>query len=242
MFPQTHVHFAQRVLGRMSDAIALGSIFPDMIINPQLGHKEAHSLGNVLMGLFKNKNELHDFARGVVTHGIEPGGLDFYGDEKYPGCERGYCFEKARPLIEKTARACNIPKHMGWWKAHNIVEMGIELHISNSGPYGEIIQKACSNSKLIRQLEKELPHNLYPDSSFLRRRITSFPYYIEVHRVTPERLARKYRIQMYTRHGVQIDTVEVAKLISSAAERISDDIEDFFDLVHRKIKAHLRLP
>jgi len=241
MFPQTHVHFARRVLGYMSDAIALGSIFPDMIISPKLGHKEAHSLGNILMDIFKTQNELLDFARGVVTHGIKPHGLDYYGDEKYLEYERGYCFEKARPLVKQTTRACNIPEHMGWWKAHNIVEMGIELHVSGDNRYGDVIRQACSNDELIRHLGNELPAEVCPDISFLSGRITRFPHYIEVHKITPETLARKYRIQMYTRHGVQINTTEVANLISNAAERISDDIENFFDHVQEKIITYLKL-
>lgn len=241
MFPQTHVHFARRVLGRMSDTIALGSIFPDTIINPNLGHKEAHSLGSSLMNIFREKDELIDFARGVITHGIEPNGLDFYGDEQYLDFERGYCFEKARPLVEQTTRACNIPERMGWWKAHNIVEMGIELHVSGDNRYGDIIRSACNNNELIRHISRELPPGICPSASFLLQRIRKFPHYIEVNEITPESLAKKYGIQMHARHGVQIDTVEVAKLISNAAERIVDDIEDFFKFVHGKVINYLEL-
>ncbi len=240
MFPQTHVYFAQRVLGHMSDELALGSIFPDMIINPKLQHKEAHSLGTLLLNNWDKEKELLDFIQGVITHGIEPNGLDFFGDEKYLEYERGYCFEKARPLVNQTMRACNIPEHMGWWKAHNIVEMAVELHISNDNRYGDIIQKACINNDFIQYLGSKLPH-ICPDVSFLQQRIAAFPNYIETHKITTKTLAEKYGTQMSTRHGVQINTVEVEKLISSAAEQISDDIEDFFQYVQEKITPNLNL-
>lgn len=240
MFPQTHVHFAQRVLGSITDAAALGSIFPDMIISPAIGHKQAHSLGEILMKSTGGGSEWRDFTRGVITHGIKPCGLDFYGDEKYPGYSRGYCFEKARPLVKQTTEACNIPHHMGWWKAHNIVEMGIELHISGNGQYGEMISKACGNEQLVRHISEKLTSIIPQNTSFLWHRVSNFPHYIEVHRVTPERLARKYNVQMRNRHGVNIDTTKVAKLISKAAEIISDDIEDFFDLVEQKITSTLK--
>jgi len=241
MFPQTHIHFTQRIFGRLSRALALGSIFPDMIINPELQHKEAHSLGTLLMNTFRKENDLRDFARGVVTHGIEPQGLDFFGDEQYLEYERGYCFEKARPLVDQTTRACNIPEHMGWWKAHNIVEMGIELHVSHDNRYGDIIRQACSDRDLIRCLGDNLPGGICPGMEFLDSRMSAFPRYIEIRKITPETLAKKYSAQMYTRHGVQINTLEVAKLISSATERISDDIEDFFYFAQQKILPHLDL-
>lgn len=234
VFPQTHVYFAELVLGRCSDAITLGSIFPDMMVGAGLDHTHAHSLGYELLDLFRHSEELTEFALGAVTHGISPRGLDYFGDEKYPGCERGYCFEKGRALVEQTIEACNLPERMGLWKAHNIVEMGIEMMISARGRYGQTIRRAFNNHDLIDRLTNHLS-GIMGDGERLKNRIASFPGYIEVYRATAESLAGKYRIQMYARHRINIHTAKVARLIEMAAEQVEDDLAEFF----RHSEAHL---
>lgn len=216
------------VLGRTSDAITLGSLFPDMIINARINHTMAHSLGKKMLHVVKENHALADFARGIITHGISPQGLDYFGDEKYPGCERGYCFEKGRPLVKQTIEACNIAPEMGWWKAHNIVEMGIELRISNQGAYGSAIRQAFGNQELIDQVVDLLAKLTGYNGEGLKTRIAGFPGYIEVFEATAQSLADKYRIQMYARHRITINTDKVARLIEIAAEQVEDDLADFF--------------
>ncbi len=228
------------VLGRISDAIALGSIFPDMIINKQVSHAAAHSMGGKLLRAFKGNAQWVDFARGVVTHGISPPGLDYFGDEKYPGCQRGYCFEKGRSLVKQTIEACNIPPEMGWWKAHNIIEMGIELRIGACGTYGQILRRAFNNKQLINQLTHLLADLTGNKAGFLQSRIASFPDYIEVFRATAPSLANKFRIQMFARHRININTGKVARLIELAAEKVEDDLAEMFDLATRHVLQELR--
>lgn len=199
----------------------------------------AHSMGEKLLQVFYNNNDLHDFARGVITHGISPKGLDYFGDEKYPGCERGYCFEKGRNLVEQTIEACNIPPEMGWWKAHNIVEMGIELRISNNGPYGQIIRRAFNNYQLIDQIGYILASLTGYNRQRLKSRIAGFPNYIEVFKATPQSLANKYRIQMFARHRININTAQVARLIEYAAEQVEEDLQQFFLLTNQNVLLEL---
>lgn len=238
MYPQTHVFFAGLVLEKINDATILGSLFPDMIIGPSMGHRKAHSLGAMLLQKNLNGAKL-DFVRAVITHGIDPPGLDYYGDEKFPGYELGYCFEKARPLVKETVKACNIPPEMGLWKAHNIIEMGIELLISRSGPYGQMIRRAFANKSLVSHLSQWLSEHVAMDATELQKKITAFPHYIEVFRATPESLANKYRIQMFTKHRININTTRVAELIARAAEMIEEDVNCFWEQASRLIKAVL---
>lgn len=238
MFPQTHVYFAEKVLGRRSDAITLGSIFPDMMVGAGVEHARAHSLGLELLKMFRDSEELTDFALGAVTHGISPRGLDYFGDEKYPGFERGYCFEKGRALVEQTIEACNLPERMGLWKAHNIVEMGIEMKISCRDQYGQILRRAFNNHNLINRLSSVLS-SVTGDGRRLKKRIATFPGYIEVYRATAESLAGMYRIQMYARHQININTVKVAHLIETAAGRVEDDLADFFRLVEQHVQKEI---
>ncbi len=141
MYPQTHIYFAEKVLARENDSVALGSVFPDMIIGRYFNHLKAHSRGAEIYRYLRNNGAFSDFRDGVVTHGFDPKGLDYYGDEKYLDYERGYCFERGRPFVLATVMACNIPYEMGWWKAHNIIEMGVELLVGLSGHYGEKIKR-----------------------------------------------------------------------------------------------------
>ncbi|AGL02687.1 hypothetical protein [Desulfoscipio gibsoniae] len=227
------------MLRRRSDAITLGSLFPDMVISARVSHAMAHSLGAELLYVVKENHALADFARGIITHGISPHGLDYFGDEKYPGCERGYCFEKGRPLVKHTIEACNIPPEMGWWKAHNIVEMGIELRISNRGAYGHLIHQAFNNQELIDQITSLLGELTGYREQGLKKRIAGFPGYIEIYKATAQSLADKYQVQMFARHGININTVKVARLIEIAAEQVEDDLDDFFrytyDIVLREL-------
>lgn len=240
MFPQTHVFFAHQVLGKMTDVIALGSLFPDMLIGGPLNHNKAHSIGYQLLENFRGNPDLSDFARAVITHGIDPGGLDYFGDEKYLDCEKGYCFEKALPLIKATTRACNLPAEMGWWKAHNIVEMGIELRISESGPYWEMLQQAFRNEPLIMKLGQELSAIIGLGPQELLNRIRRFPRYIVTHRATSSSLASKYQIQMHAKHGIEINVPAVAKLIESASSHVDPDLDEFFILVNSLVRQTLK--
>lgn len=229
MYPQTHIYFAEKVLGRQNDSIALGSIFPDMIIGRYFSHLQAHSKGAEIYRFLKANGALCDFRTAVVTHGIEPKGLDYYGDEKYLDYERGYCFEKGRPFILATVIACNIPYEMGWWKSHNIIEMGIELLVSGTGYFSEQIKSALSNRQLIQEVD-EMLRCLWQDANIdFTKRAKRFLSFVEVERASATSLAEKYRIQMHFKHGVEIDTKAVTKLIDRAAQQVGDDISRFFD-------------
>lgn len=239
MFPQTHVYFAERVLGKLNDAVTMGSIFPDMAIGAGVHRDISHSSGKELLDFLKDSFELYDFALGNITHGVEPDGLDYYGDEKNPPFERGYCFEKGRRFIESTITACNIPQEMGWWKAHNIVEMGIEVRISSYAPYGEMLRQAFTNTKLIDNICTEVGNFFGRGPLSFASRISNFPDYIDLEKSTPETLARKYDYQMYYKHRIRINTPMVARLIRQAVECVEGDLEDFFKLVTKKVRNNL---
>ena len=239
MYPQTHIFFAEKVLGRQNDAVALGSIFPDMIIGRYFNHLQAHSRCAEIYHFLKSAGTLPDFRKSVVTHGFDPKGLDYYGDEKYLDYERGYCFEKGRPFILATIMACNIPYEMGWWKSHNIIEMGIELLVSGSGRFSEQIKNALTNRQLIQEVD-EMTSGLWRDADLkFSEKVRRFIDFVDVERATADSLAEKYRIQMHFKHGVEIETRSVARLIDRAAEQVSDDVKEFFRIVAETVKGNL---
>lgn len=239
MYPQTHVFFAEKVLGFLSDALALGSIFPDIAAGVCSTRQDSHGRGTELLAASREDQDLFDFARGVITHGIDPKGLDYYGDEKYLSFERGYCFEKGRSLVEETIRACHLPPEMGWWKAHNIIEMGIELHIGSSGPYGEVLVKTFANAPLIEKISRRMGRFYQLDPGVFLRRVHNFANYIDTSRVCARSLAACYDVQMFTRHRIHIDVEQVTGLILRAAEIVSADFPDFFAFVLRDVQKTL---
>jgi len=231
MFPQTHVFFAEKVFGVLSPAQTLGSVFPDIVADFCANRKDSHGRGADLLVYLNNDEDLYNFALGVVTHGIDPRGIDYYGDEHYLSFERGYCFEKGRALIEETIKACNLPPEMGWWKAHNIIEMGIELRTGGSGPYGEILAGALADTHLINKISRDVARFYGTDPYNFSHRIYNFSNYIETFQVTAKSLAARYDVQMFVRHRIHINIEHVAQLILKAMEIISDDFNDFFAYV-----------
>ena len=229
MYPQTHVYFAEFILGRQGDSVTLGSILPDMLIGGDLNHLEAHSRGVEIFKFLEKHHSLFDFGKAALTHGFDPKGLDYYGDEKYLDFEKGYCFEKARSFVSETIESCNIPPEMGWWKAHNIIEMGVELLVSSKGYYYERIKSAFTNHSLISEVD-EMLHCLWKniDLKFMQR-VERFSGLIVLEKPTAESLADKYRLQMHFKHRVEINTKKVARLIDRAAESVNEDIGDFFN-------------
>lgn len=240
MYPQTHVYFAETVLGKQGDIVTLGSILPDMLIGKYFNHNEAHSKGVEIYNFAGKDGLILDFGRAVSTHGFSPKGLDYYGDEKYLDYERGYCFEKARPFIARTVEACNIPAEMGWWKAHNIIEMGVETIISSTDYYSERIKNALYNRYLINKVDEMLQELWKKNSLNFARRVERFAGFVEIERATAESLAKKYYLQMQFRHHVDIDVKKVAKLINDAAESVILDLKDFFNTTSDMVKNNIR--
>ncbi|MFZ5647031.1 MAG: hypothetical protein ACOY30_05360 [Bacillota bacterium] len=236
MYPQTHVYFAEKVLGKMNDAVALGSVFPDMAIGAGVNRDISHGSGLEMLQYLKTHQELYDFAMANITHGVNPGGLDYYGDEKNPPSERGYCFEKGRAIVKSTIKACNIPPEMGWWKAHNIIEMGIEMRISSTGNYGQYLHSAFQNTRLIETVSKRLGDFFGQGPLPFVRRMSNFPSYIDLSNSTADSLAAKYDYQMYYKHRIRINIAEVSRLIDLAAEIVDNDMEDFFRMTIKKVK------
>jgi hypothetical protein len=239
MYPQTHVYFAQSILGKQSDQVSLGSILPDMLIGEQFNHCEAHSKGVEIYNFLVKNCSLLDFGQAVLTHGFTPEGLDYYGDEKYLDYEKGYSFEKARPFIQKTIEACRIPPEMGWWKAHNIIEMGVELLVGSAGHYSEYLKSAFTNHALVSEVS-EMMQNLWKDKDLkFIARVERFIGFIELEKPGVESLAQKYKVQMQYKHRVEIDTKKVAQLIFKAAEAVNTDLQQFFQNTSTLVKNNL---
>ena len=242
MYPQTHIYFAERVLGKQGDIISLGSILPDMLVGSRVGgHYQAHCIGlEFYRFLFEEDSLLPDFDRAVSTHGFDPKGLDYYGDEQYLDFERGFCFEKARAITERTVDICNIPTEMGWWKAHNVIEMGVETIISAQDDYCARLASALSNQDLINNVDETLRRMYGSKGIDFINRTERFSGFIEKERATAESLADKFYKQMWMRHNVRIDLKRMVLLINDAADLVSDELREFFDVTAEMVRDNLQ--
>jgi len=238
MYPLTHIYFAEKMLGFLDDAVVLGSIFPDVAILSGIEWSESHTLGLSIWEKFRGKREeLVHFSMGVITHGIKPKGLDYYSDEKYRDFEKGYCFEKARPLVDAVVEVCNISPDDGWWKSHNFVEMGIELYLYEKQPELLVfLKKALSNNNLITILIDDLSPVLKKDRTKLENVFLTFRKFIEEEPLDAQALALRYQKQIYFRHNIDsIDLEKSRNIINRSKELIGVDIEEFFNEVKEQV-------
>jgi len=243
MFPITHIWFGEQVLGELDNQSVLGAIFPDMVISGCLEYNTTHKSGWKLYEFIKNNHPQYlGFARGTLTHGVDPKGLDYYGDEKFKSLEMGYCFQKAVGVTERVIKSCNIPESFGLWKAHNFIEMAIELEIYNRYPLAhEKMKKAMMDLEMIKKLCPVLEEFYGLSNGSVNGIIEHFGTFVELNQPSSETLAKKYDLQMKRRHNISINTEKSRVIIEDCRPIISVDMFDFFDYVNIKVGDMIRM-
>ena len=241
MFPYAHICFAGDILGKTNDEIILGAVFPDTVIAGFLEHSVSHHQSAALHRYLNGLGILTDFSQAVITHGTTPEGLDYYCDEKYLNGEKGYAFEVSRPLTEKVIKSCNLPEEMGWWKAHNFIEMAVDLWLYERRPeFQGYLKRALDNRTMILAIS----HVLSPFFDIpVGKLAMSFPVYGEhvlTDEVTPEGLADKYAMQTAKRHGIEIDTTAAVKVIEEAVDIVDRTFPDFISHCEQRVAAMMK--
>ncbi len=130
MNPLTHAHFAlelfkdQELTQDQKDHLIVGSIIPDIHITGLIQYQKTHNYG---LDFFHSlKNPLHKyFALGMITHGEEPKGLDYYTHN------RSGFIEQKQSLIAPLAKKYR--KHLGKinnWTIHFLIEFSVETLVT----------------------------------------------------------------------------------------------------------------
>ena len=230
MFPYTHICFANDVLGKISDEIILGAVFPDTIIAGFLEHSTAHNQAPALHRYLNGLSVLGDFSRAVITHSTTPRGLDYYCDEKYLDYEKGYAFEMARPLVEKVIKSCNLPQEMGWWKAHNFIEMAADVWLYQKRPeFHGCLKKALNNQTLVLAISQVLAPFFDVPAAKLALSFPVYGEYVPTGEITPVEIATKYGMQTAKKHGITIDIMAAANVIEEAVDLVESSFPDFIN-------------
>ncbi len=237
MYPKTHLYFAQKLFELDSPAFILGCIFPDVAGVAGISREFSHACGRRLLREWKKPLQA-EFALGVATHGNDPQGLDYYGDEKYLDFEKGYCFAKSR-LIEKETIALGIPPEMAWWKGHNIVEMAIEIWVSQQGAYGQKIFQALADSEVKQQLIPALAEFFVCPWENIARSLEIFQGFIDEGVSTPQSMAAIFVRQMAMRHQINLDLTATAQLIAQAGDLT--DLDEFWLNIAQPVKKAILL-
>ncbi len=242
MFPITHIWFSRQVLGYINNLTVLGSIFPDIAVSGHLTYNQTHHMGWGLFDGMKTEGSRHmDFCKALVTHTVDPRGLDYYGDEAYGNGYKGYCFQKGVQIVEEVIEACNLPSEYGLWKAHNFIEMGIEINmIQKEQSLIKRLHDSLQDMALIAELAVPLeqyfklqPHSI--EASFSR-----FKGFVELKDLNSDNLAFKYNVQMQSKHGISIDVQRCSEIIEKSREIVRHDFDAFIayslDEVSRLLK------
>lgn len=243
MYPLTHLCFANKLWSMMpglpedSALIALGCTFPDVVVGGFLDHHRTHRNSGKIVSFFQeHAPELMPFALGMLTHGSDPKGVDWYGDEKYLDFERGYCFEKARPLVQEVIRCCHLPPELGWWKAHNFIEMGIEVDLGERYPqFQRQLFCAYHDQAAIRAVSQVLGKFFERPAREMAKSMTYFTGFVALESITEADLAAKYRYLMWNQHRQTVDAGGVQEAIQHARQLVQDDFAQFESYVLERL-------
>jgi hypothetical protein len=246
MFPVTHLYVVKSLLApqSLSNLAILGAIYPDTCISNQFTWRATHGQGlDILRSLSQaEQSDFAPFFTGLFSHGVEPRGLDYYGDLDFDHNGTGYSFLKAAPLKEAVARVCGLEEKYGLWKAHNFIEMGIEVRYSKKFPElnRQLLQVLESAHAEIRSLSRMLARFYQVPEAQLESGFQGFTGFLTPAPWDAAQLAAMFVKQLNYRLGERsIDVSAVAALIEEAAGLTLEDGEAFIEQVVRQIKAEL---
>jgi hypothetical protein len=245
VFPLAHLYVAREVLSHLDEEIALGSIFPDTVIAMPIDWDATHrGFAGFFQSLKKDeRSSISGFLAGFIMHGVEPRGLDYFGDEKYGGKNSGYSFQKSAPLVSAVSACLGVDEEMARWKAHNFIEMGVEMHLSRIAPdLGEILGSGLKNKKYIRLASSLLSRFYGIEAEEIEGGFGRFCDFVEPCHADSESLAGKYLLQLRHKHGLQgLDRRRIAALISEGEALIKDDLSSFLNEIIPDMRKEVRL-
>jgi hypothetical protein len=241
MYPLTHAYVIRQIFGEeTTDAHILGAIFPDAVLAfHSITRDDTHTHTQCILEENRESSELRDFVLGATSHGTSPKCLDYYGDENYDGSGQGFSFLKGADYQDRIVRMCELPVEMAPWRAHNFVEMAMELHITNKDPSNlTTTVKAYNNLPLIRYISMYLADYYRVDPREILTGILGFRQIFSRREITPKKLAQSFQIQLLIKHLVLTENIEeMATLLIEIEETLANDFDEFLTFVIPRLKA-----
>lgn len=251
MFPIAHAYLLRRIVSAPTLAHFLGCVWPDMLFESPLSHPQSHRSGAELARFAEalsneaERDEFQAFVTGVLTHGSEPRGFDWYSDEEWGGkplAEKGYAFQHGQAIAERAATACGVALELGWWKAHNIVEIAFERPLyAADAELGRQLEGACMDLELMRRVAVPLAAFFQLAAEELVTPMRRFREVVQLHPVDAVASARTYALQVRLKHpGAEPDEAAIAALIEEAEREIASDRDAYLDECVERVGAMLR--
>ncbi len=250
MFPIAHGWLLAQVTSEPTPANFLGCVWPDMLFGSPLTHPQSHKSGAALLAFARSqpasveRDEFTAFVRGVITHGSEPHGFDWFSDEAYgaSGAQaKGFAFQQGAPLATRAAVACSVPEEMGLWKAHNLIEMAFErsLYAADMSA-AQALAAACANEALMARLAEPLARYFTLDAAALAESMRRYAQMVTLAPTSLAALAQAYAHQTRYRHpGAQPDASAIAALIGEAETLIAPARADYLTTCVAGVRATL---
>jgi hypothetical protein len=250
MFPIAHGWLLAQVTSSPTPASFLGCVWPDMLFGSPLTHPQSHKSGAALLAFARSlpagaeRDEFTAFVRGVITHGSEPHGFDWFSDEAYgaSGAQaKGFAFQQGAPLATRAAAACGVPEAMGLWKAHNLIEMAFEraLYAADMSA-AQALAAACANEALMARLAEPLARHFMHDAAALAESMRRYAEMVALAPTSLDALAEAYAHQTRYRHpGAQADASAIAVLIGEAEALIAPTRDDYLTTCLAGVRATL---
>jgi len=251
MYPIAHAWLIQRLVPDATPAHFLGCVWPDMLYDSPLTHPQSHRSGRLLAERARvvvdadTAAMVRAFVAGALSHGSEPRGFDRYSDEEYggqPAVARGFAFQHGLALADETADACGVERALGWWKAHNIVEMACERPLYAADPaLGERLVAACADAALHTTAAGFLSGVFDVPAEALAAPMRRFASVVALRPASHAALAEVYALQVQLRHpGATPDVAALADLIARAEREIAPEMEEYLDTCARLVGEMLR--
>lgn len=226
MYPLTHLYVTKQVLGKLTPALALGSVLPDVLVGVGMHWKEAHS----------QKSLPHqELLLGNLIHGISLPGLDYYSDCSYQGQE-GYAFQYAHHLKNDLAHL-GVPKEHTLWRGHNFIEMAIEVMLNQTeSNLWQQLELSFHDVELKKIIYSFLHQNNYNKDHLVDLVLTRF---LNI-RGKIDRLASDYAKKLNNIYHLQLSAADCQKLTLKSKELIINHYKLFIKECCQQIKHDIK--
>ena len=224
MFPLVHYFVNRNIYGKVPKMMALGAIWPDLAAGSGFSRDIAHQMGHdFYQWCLENAPEHLDLARGVISHGNNPPCVDYYADEDWPGCEKGWCFAQGAPYMDRVGAATHLPRKLHWWKAHNFVEMSYELIAAGDLPgLSDELLTSLEDEPGKREAARVLAAYTGKSAADIHAMFCKIPQIFAIQDISPEKLAFKQYTAFSIRHDIHdADMPAMAALLEQMSHELS---------------------
>jgi len=243
MFPLVHYFVNRNIYGSVPKLMVFGAVWPDLAAGSGYNRDAAHQMGRDFYSwCLEQEPGYLDLARGVISHGNNPHCVDYFADEDWPGCEKGWCFAKGVPYMDRVGASTRLPRRLHWWKAHNFVEMSYELITAADQPgIGKDLLAALDDEAAKREASRVLAAYTGRPADAIHAMFCKIPQIFAVRDISPEKLAFKQATAFAVRHNIHdADTAAMAALLRLMSRELADGYYPYMERVVELIGDALR--